>query len=338
MPDKINVFWTRREFIKLTAAAGVAAAGSFAFGRLITKREVKTKVFVASLSAYSKGIKEAILDGFRELGISAAAIEGKRILLKPNLVEPHRQCEHINTHPLVIRGAAEAFLFLGASEVFVAEGDAIRRDSLLALEESGLADILNQDKIPFVDLNESSVIKVPNSGNKSGLQSLYLPNEISRADIIVSLAKMKTHHWAGVTLSMKNLFGLMPGIVYGWPKNLFHWAGIHECIYDINATVKPHFAIVDGIVAMEGDGPIMGDPVQANVMVMGTNLAAVDASCARIMGINPHKIPHLSYASGRIGSIHEASIEQRGENIYAVRKDFKLLENISAHKGLRLSP
>ena len=187
-------------------------------------------------------------------------------------------------------------------------------------------------------MNESSVVKVPNSGNKSGLQSLYLPDEISRADIIVSLAKMKTHHWAGVTLSMKNLFGLMPGIVYGWPKNIFHWAGIHECIYDINATVKPHFAIVDGIVAMEGDGPIMGDPVQANVMVMGTNLAAVDASCARIMGINPHKIPHLSYASGRIGSIHEASIEQRGENIYAVRKDFKLLENISAYKGLRLSP
>jgi uncharacterized protein (DUF362 family) len=101
--------------------------------------------------------------------------------------------------------------------------------------------------------------------------------------------------------------------------------------------VKPHFAIVDGIVGMEGDGPIMGDPVQANVMVMGTNLAAVDASCARIMGISPYKVPHLRFASGRIGSINEASIEQRGENIYAVRKDFKLLESISAQKKLRLS-
>ena len=324
-------------FIKLTAAAGIAAAGAFAFGRLTTKKEIKTKVFVASHSTYSKGIKEVILDGFRELGISASAVSGKRILLKPNLVEPHRQCEHINTHPLVIRGVAEAFLSLGASEVFVAEGDAHRRDSLLALEGSGLADVLCQDKIPFVDLNESSVVKITNAGKTSGLQSLYLPEEINRADIIVSLAKMKTHHWAGITLSMKNLFGLMPGIVYGWPKNVFHWAGIHECIYDINATVKPHFAIVDGIVGMEGDGPIMGDPVQANVMVMGSNLAAVDASCARIMGINPYKVPHLRFASGRIGSISEASIEQRGENIYAVRKDFKLLESISAQKKLRLS-
>ena len=149
-----------------------------------------------------------------------------------------------------------------------------RCEGILCLlsKSQGLPTSFTRIIVPFVDLNESSVIKVPNAGNKSGWQSLYLPNEISRADIIVSLAKMKTHHWAGVTLSMKNLFGLMPGIVYGWPKNLFHWAGIHECIYDINATVKPHFAIVDGIVGMEGDGPIMGDPVQANVMVMGTNL------------------------------------------------------------------
>ena len=65
--------------------------------------------------------------GFVNFGVSTTAIEGKRIFLKPNLVEPHRQCEHINTHPLVIRGAAKAFLFLGASQVFVAEGDAMRR-------------------------------------------------------------------------------------------------------------------------------------------------------------------------------------------------------------------
>ena len=148
---------------------------------------------------------------------------------------------------------------------------------------------------------------------------------------------MKTHHWAGVTLSMKNLFGLMPGNVYGWPKNTLHWAGINECIYDINATVKPHIGIVDGIVGMEGDGPIMGDPVRANVIVMGANLPAVDATCARIMGINPHNVAYLKYAAGRIGSINEANIEQRGENIVAVRKDFKLLDSIPAHRGLRLS-
>ena len=66
---------------------------------------------------------------------------------------------------------------------------------------------------------------------------------------------MKTHHWVGATLSMKNLFGVMPGMIYGWPKNVLHWAGINKCIYDITATVKPHIALVDGIVAWKETVP-----------------------------------------------------------------------------------
>jgi uncharacterized protein (DUF362 family) len=135
---------------------------------------------------------------------------------------------------------------------------------------------------------------------------------------------------------MKNLFGIMPGIVYGWPKNVLHWAGIHESILDITATVKPHLAIVDGIMGMQGDGPIMGTPVQANVLVMGRNLPAVDATCARVMGIDPKKIPYLRRASGRLGAIRDSNIIQRGENIASVRKDFQLLDFIPAHIGIRL--
>jgi uncharacterized protein (DUF362 family) len=147
---------------------------------------------------------------------------------------------------------------------------------------------------------------------------------------------MKTHHLAGVTLSMKNFFGIMPGIIYGWPKNVLHWAGIHESILDINATVKPQLAIIDGIVGMQGDGPIMGTPVRSNVLVMGRNLPAVDATCARIMGINPNKIPYLKRASGRLGTIGESNIIQWGESINQVHKDFQLLDNIPAHRGLRM--
>ena len=80
----------------------------------------------------------------------------------------------------------------------------------------------------------------------------------------------------------------------------------------------------------------MGDPVTANVLVMGRNLPAVDATCARIMGINPEKIPYLKHASGRIGAIKESNIEQRGENIASVKKEFQLLDYIPAQKGLKL--
>jgi uncharacterized protein (DUF362 family) len=149
---------------------------------------------------------------------------------------------------------------------------------------------------------------------------------------------MKTHHWAGVTLSMKNMFGVMPGIVYGWPKNRLHWAGITESILDINATIKPHVAIVDGIIGMQGDGPIMGTPVQSNVLVMGRNFPAVDSTCARIMGIDPAKIPYLKGASGWLGATREKNIDQRGESIESVRKDFQLIDYIPSHKGIRMQP
>jgi uncharacterized protein (DUF362 family) len=146
---------------------------------------------------------------------------------------------------------------------------------------------------------------------------------------------MKTHHWAGVTLSMKNLFGVMPGIVYGWPKNVLHHEGIDRSIIDINATVQPHFAIVDGIVGMEGDGPIMGDPTPVGVIVMGRNLPAVDATCCRIMGIEPHKIHYLHLAANWLGPVDEGRIMQRGERVAEVRKDFLLREDIPAQRGIR---
>jgi uncharacterized protein (DUF362 family) len=329
-------FLTRRNFLKALGAGSAAISAGIFFGRLNFTIENKAESFIASVSDYGIDLSQQIIRGLKELGVKPFDVKDKKILLKPNLVEPYRHLEHINTHPLVVRGAVEAFLILGASEVLVAEGSGHRRDSLLVLEESGLADVLFEDKIRFIDLNDSSVIKVKNQGNTSRLSDLYFPEEILKADLIVSIAKMKTHHWAGVTLSMKNLFGVMPGIVYGWPKNVLHWAGLQECIFDITATLKPHLAIVDGIVGMEGDGPIMGTPVQSNVIVIGKNFPAVDATCARIMGIDPEKISYLKHSSGRIGSIKESSIDQRGENIQAVRTNYKLLDYIPAQKHIRL--
>ena len=109
---------------------------------------------------------------------------------------------------------------------------------------------------------------------------------------------MKTHHWTGATLSMKNLFGVVPGGVYGWPKNVLHWAGIHECIADLHALFPRQFAIVDGIVGMEGNGPIQGTPKPAGVLVAGGDPVAVDATCCRIMQIDPLQIGYLRLAVG----------------------------------------
>jgi uncharacterized protein (DUF362 family) len=327
---------SRRTFLQaLLAGIGLTSAGYY-WGRRFFLPAWEEPVFIVKAKCYETDLAGLLLAGFRELGVGSEEIRGKSILLKPNLVETSLGAPHINTHPLLVRGAVEAFLKLGAAGVIVAEGPGHIQDTLLVLEESGLAQVLWEDRIPFRDLNFDQGYSVANAGGFSCLKTLTLPVTLHQVDWIVSLAKLKTHHWAGVPLSLKNLFGVMPGIFYGWPKNVLHHAGIEQCILDIALTLKPHFAIVDGIVGMEGDGPIMGTPKEAGVVVVGRNLAAVDATCARIMGVDPYQVKYLAKADGWLGPVAEDHIFQRGETIASVQTDFQLLEKIPAQKGLRL--
>ncbi len=291
-------------------------------------------VFIARATTYGQDLGKVITRGLRELGVMPEEVRGKKILLKPNLVEVSQGHEHINTHPLVVRGVIEAFLGLGAARVLVGEGPGHVSDTFMVLEETGLAEVLYEDRIPFVDLNHDDLFSLANRTGYNALEKLTFQATLKEVDWIVSLAKMKTHHWAGVTLSMKNLFGVMPGSVYGWPKNVLHWAGIEQSIVDINATLKPHFAIVDGITGMQGDGPIMGDPIAAGVLVMGRNLPAVDATCCRIMGIDPARVDYLRVAGNALGPIASGRIRQRGETIADVLTRFKLRDDIPALKRL----
>jgi uncharacterized protein (DUF362 family) len=99
--------------------------------------------------------------------------------------------------------------------------------------------------------------------------------------------------------------------------------------------MQHRLSIVDGIIGMEGDGPIMGTSIRSNVLVMGKNAPAVDATCARVMGIDPYKIPYLKAAGRRLGPIDGAAIEQRGEAISSVRKNYRLIPEIPAQRNIR---
>jgi uncharacterized protein (DUF362 family) len=166
----------------------------------------------------------------------------------------------------------------------------------------------------------------------SRLSKVYLPHTVLGADLLVSMPKLKTHHWTGATLAMKNLFGVVPGAVYGWPKNVLHWAGIHECIADLHAFFPRQFALVDGIVGMEGNGPIQGTPKAAGVLVAGCDPVAVDATCCRIMRIDPGKIEYLRIAGSSRPDAHwiERDIRQIGAAVSAVATPFELPPDLQA--------
>jgi uncharacterized protein (DUF362 family) len=251
-------------------------------------------------------------------------VAGKRVVLKPNLVEYHRD-KVINTDPRFVSAVIELFKREGAAEVVVAEGPGHWRNVQFLVNESGLGDVLRAHGVRFVDLNHDEPVKVTNLGRCTGLDHLYLSRTVLSAEVFVSLPKLKTHHWAGATLSLKNLFGTLPGICYGWPKNELHWRGIPNSIVDIALTHTPHLAIVDGIIGMEGDGPLNGTAKPVGALVMGADLVAVDATCCRLMGLPPERLPTLMLAAEkRLGQLREEQIPQVGEPIAALAQRFEL--------------
>lgn len=280
-----------------------------------------SRIAIRRADAYGGGIDGLLFETLREFDLP---VKGRRVLLKPNFVGPDPQ-GIVNTHPAVVGAAREAFLRLGAESVVVGDGPALDRDTESILESMGLRDYVPRLSGTFVDLNTDDAYRVPLRTRASRLKELYLPKTVLQADFIVSVPKLKTHHWSGVTLSMKNMFGIVPGGCYGWPKNVLHWAGIDRAILDLNATVRPHFAIVDGIVGMEGNGPIQGAPKRCDVVVMGDDPVAVDATCARIMGLNPERIPHVAKAGYLLGHLAEDKIQHMGERLSKVQRPFEVL-------------
>lgn len=285
-----------------------------------------SKVLIRRAANYEQELETLIYESLVEF---ALPVKDKVVLLKPNFVGPDPGGIR-NTHPAVIGATRASFLRLGASHVWIGDGPALDRDTEAILESIRLRDFVGPLARTFVDLNLDEVERVPLATKASRLKELYFPKTVLGADLVVSMPKLKTHHWAGVTLSLKNMFGTVPGSCYGWPKNVLHWAGIDNAILDINAAVRPDFAIVDGIMGMEGNGPIQGTPKACGALIFGDDPVAVDATCCRLMGLLPEKVKYLAAAGTMLGHIRVDRIQQVGESVAALRTRFSVIREFDA--------
>lgn len=326
----------RREFIKVSAVASLSSLvggcrPSVRWDRDAYRKPATSRVAILEARSYQASLEDIIRHG---LHLFKLDLKGKRIVLKPNLVEFDPKGV-INTHPAVIEAAIASFRSLGARDVVVAEGPGHRRDNEYLLTASGVYDVINEHRVRYVDLNTDDVRLTKLRSSLTDLRQLYIPETLFNADLLVSMPKLKTHHWAGVTLSLKNMFGIVPGSIYGWPKNALHWAGIHGSILDINSSLPiPQFAIVDGIVGMEGNGPLQGQAKQSGVLILGEDLVAVDATAARLMKIEPRKIDYLEIADRFLGNISYEKIELVGERLERFQQDYRVIENFQELKVL----
>ena len=318
---------TRRSF--LLATAGLTA-GYFIGKSMPPGNGFTSYVAVVKVPKYSLNIKDMLRPYFNKFELQ---LKGKSVLLKPNIIEYLGNDRYITTNPAIVEAAIQLFLDIGA-RVTVGEASGFKRDLSNVLYHTQYIDMLKKYNIQFIDLNFDYIEKVQNITKFNGLEHLFIPQTVLNSDFIVSMPKLKTHHWMGVTISLKNMFGIMPGLEYGWPKNKLHTAGVERSILDINYTVRPNFTIVDGVYGIEGNGPIFGTNRHLGVVVMSNDLLAADSVCSKIIGVNPEKVDYLKLASlqpayniAPLGTMNY--IKVLGENISNVKQDFKLLNEFS---------
>ena len=258
-------------------------------------------------------VLEALRRGVGLLGcIGLFARRSEKILLKPNMLSGSAPEKHVTTHPAVLKAMGTLFQEAGAR---VAYGDSPGfGSSAVAAAKSGLAaaaQALGMEQADFstavqVSFNEALIAK-----------QLVLARGALETDGIISLAKMKTHGFMRITGAVKNQFGCVPGMRKGeyhvkMPLTE-HFAAM---LVDINRFLKPRLYVLDGIVAMEGNGPGSGSPRRMNVLLLSSDPAALDAVFCRLIHLPPQYVPTMKPAAeSGLGTWDENGIETRGDEL-----------------------
>jgi uncharacterized protein (DUF362 family) len=326
----------RRAFIRLALLSGIGAGlvyvqrktadlGTLNFLRWMLRGQLR-RVSPAAIVALGKcpSYDEDILSYIRNLWQLADMpdVYGKSILVKPNLLDQVEDYP-VTTDPRVVGAVLDLLAELGVNKIVVGEGSAFRRDTYSLVTSSGLAQELDKRGIPFVDLNYDELVPVKaRDGWIRKTNKLWLPKHVRDADLIISVPKLKAHHWAGVTLSIKNLLGVIPGSRYGWPKNIIHMNGINATILGLYQSLPPVVSVVDGIIGMEGNGPLFGKPVEHGLLAVGRDPVAVDTTCTQLMGYSVDTISYLSVAAWA-GIGQATRIETRGISPEQLQKHYE---------------
>jgi uncharacterized protein (DUF362 family) len=243
-----------------------------------------------------------------------------RILIKPNLTAEENLWEKgILTGPLFIQALVEEVQKAKPSEIIIAEAIAIGLNTKKAFVANGYEEVARSTGARLLDLydGEFEEIKTPEGGL---LKSVRVSKIVLRADFFINAPVLKTHFASTLTAAMKNLKGTT---TYD-EKKRFHYLGLNKAVAELNAVLKPHLIVVDGLIAMEGDGPVAGTPVGLNLLMAGTDAVAVDTVAARIMDIDPSEVLSLCLAQSMgYGVWDEREIKILGRSIEEVHHPFK---------------
>jgi uncharacterized protein (DUF362 family) len=249
----------------------------------------------------------------------AASLRGrKRVLLKPNLVTDTNQLAA--THVDTMRAVLDVLRDHDVEEVIVGEGSA--RDTFSCYRKYGYTALTAEYDVQLLDLNQDAYEEIPIVDSEFRETTLKVSKTMLEAEYRISTALLKTHDTVIVTLAMKNI---VVGSLVGSEKSRIHqgYPAMNVDLCKIIQRIPPTLAVLDGFVAMDGDGPVSGSPVAMGVALAGLDYVAVDAVAATLMGFDPRDVGYLFYAGQvGLGTSDLSAISIRGESLDAVRRRF----------------
>lgn len=271
-----------------------------------------SKVALVRCSSYDEEkVLAAVRKGIALIGgLEGIAGEGGRLLLKPNMLaaDPPERCS--TTHPAVFKAVARVMMETGA-EVSYGDSPAFHSPKAAA-SKNGIGKAAEALGIPLADFETGRSVFF-NEGVQN--KKFTLAAGVMEAETIVSIPKLKTHGFAKMTGSIKNQFGCVPGKLKG--EMHVKLPGAYEfarMLVDLNNLVRPSLYIMDGILAMEGNGPRGGTPKAMNVLLFSRDPVALDATVCRMVDLDPELVPTTRYAMETgMGTYLEEEIELLGD-------------------------
>lgn len=256
-------------------------------------------VYFAAAANYDQQTVDAAVERLFCQLPAAQVLGGKRVLLKPNLLAKHTPERAVTTHPAMVRAVIRAVRRRGAASITVADspGGVYNPGILRSIYKvSGLTDVCREEGAALYTDCKSR--EVPAKGQV--VKQFTLLEPVLDCDVIINLPKLKTHMMTGLSAATKNLFGCIPGLQKAeWHMRFPDKERFGGMLVDLLYTVKPGFAILDGILAQEGDGPAGGTPRMVGIVAAAEDHLQMDLALCRMLGIRPKDVPYLNAAISR---------------------------------------
>lgn len=294
-------------------------------------------VFLQRVTEYDVPRIETAFDGgLDQLGIETSG--KKTAVIKVNIVQPRAPETGVVTHPAVVEAIIDSLRKRGIEDITIAEGPALGVDVQKAFDVSGFCDLAKRKRVKLLDLFKAPRTNVdvgfgykdlPNTYADEDLPKYYcgslpIPTICLESDLYISVPKLKTHNRTHVSLSLKHQWGLLPFR----ERQTYHQVGLHEPIAHLARAVQPHVVVIDGILGLEGNGPVQGSPKKSEVLIIGDNLLESDIVGAQLMKQPVRDIIHFQRAV-------ELGIGTWDTHVLGASVDELAQEFVSAPQGLK---